>query len=340
MKLLIEAKTAEEVFGADCTEIKLKGVFHKLALMVHPDKNTSPEAAQAFQKLKDLYEYAVTLFKEGKYGKNIPFSGKVDVVREKYFDLKGGRISKVEPFDGGTLTNVFTGYFNGKKVIIKMAKNSKDNDLLMQEEKAIRRIEKFAEESSVEDHKKIFQNHFPVFVTSFLYDQRRCNVFEYVENVITLREATKHAIDNRTIVWIWKRILAGLILLQESKVIHNALTMDNILIDPANHNAIIIDFCYSTFDKPKLIDSTHRDFYPPEVFEKKSLDTSADIYMLGKVINKTIQEKLLKRFDNLLRACILKHNRIGDATEVYTDVDKIAFELFGKPKFHPFPPLK
>ena len=82
MKLLIEAKTAEEVFGADCTEIKLKGVFHKLALMVHPDKNTSPEAAQAFQKLKDLYECAVTLFKEGKYGKNIPFSGKVDVVRE------------------------------------------------------------------------------------------------------------------------------------------------------------------------------------------------------------------------------------------------------------------
>ena len=109
----------------------------------------------------------------------------------------------MEPFDGGTLTNVFTGYFNGKKVIIKMAKNSKDNDLLMQEEKAIRRIEKFAEESSVEDHKKIFQNHFPVFVTSFLYDQRRCNVFEYVENVITLREATKHAIDNRTIAWIW-----------------------------------------------------------------------------------------------------------------------------------------
>lgn len=340
MQLLIEAKTAEEVFGPQCIEENLKKEYHRLALMVHPDQNKTPEAVVAFQRLKELYEYAETLFKEGKYGQNIPFSGNTNRVVEKYFDFKNKRIVKVEPFNGGTLTNVFVGILDGKKVLIKMAKNGKDNDLLMQEEKAYIKLNAFVEKSSEDDYKKIFKNHFLTFVDSFTYDGRRCNIFNHLDNYITLKEATKHAIDNRTIVWIWKRILTALILMEEVQLVHNAITLDNVLIDPANHNAILIDFCYSTFDKAKLIDSTHKDFYPPEVFDKKSLDSSANIFMLGKLISATIQEKLLKRFDNLVRACILKHNRIADARIVFADVVKIAEEYFGKPKFHPFPPLK
>lgn len=339
MELLINAKTAEEVFGADCQEGNLKIKYHKLAQIVHPDHNSTPEAGEAFSKLKNMYEYALDLFKRGLYGKNIPLTADSAPKNvEKYFEYGKSRISNVLPFNGGTLTSVFTGILNGKKVLVKMAQNPKDNDLLLQEQKAFKKIDDFvAKLNSDDDLVKMRNNHLPIFIDSFMYDGRRCNVLEFVEKTMRLADAAKNPIDNKTIVWIWKRLISAMIVVANAGVVHNAITMDNVLIDPENHNAILVDFCYSTTDKPKIIDKSHKDFYAPEVFRKEKLSIASDVYMMAKTIEKTIQEKPLKRFDRVLKACILSHNRFSDLGAIYRDVVSIAESEFGKPKFHPFP---
>lgn len=59
---IISAKTAYEVLGIESSFIlhvdyknKLKKLYHKLSLKVHPDKNFAPRSTEAFKKLNESY---------------------------------------------------------------------------------------------------------------------------------------------------------------------------------------------------------------------------------------------------------------------------------------------
>ncbi len=325
MKILLQATTAEEVFGHVENHIDLKAKYRELCLLVHPDRNKTPEATSAFERLTELYNYAKLLFEDGRYGKRIPIGG-TQVIQ---FGKK--KIDNIVPFLKGKIADVKTGILDGEKVIIKISRNPADNDLLLQESRAYQKIDEYVKGKPIE---KARNNHIGKLLHTFMFGDRRVNVLKFYEKTVTL-ESVLGRVDAQSTVWIWKRMMAALSICHSAGVIHNAVLPDNFLIDTENHNGILIDFCYSTFDKPKIIDVEYRGFYAPEVLAKEKLDDRADIFLAGNTIRK-VCNNLPKRLDSLAKACILKHGRLNSAQETYKDIDEAALALYGKPKFHPF----
>lgn len=327
MKILLEAKTAEEIFGKIKNSEELKAEFRKLAKLLHPDVNKTPEATLAFEKLNQFHVFAQKLIKDGDYGKNILFSSGKEII-----SFGKNVIDNIAPFKTGKICDLKTGILNGAKVLIKISKNTADNDLLAQESAAYAKIDEFVKGKPLQ---RIRDNHINKLLHSFIFQGRRVNVFAFIDNVVTLEEVAGR-VDARSAVWIWKRMAAALDICHQAGVIHNAVLPDNFLLDLDNHNGILIDFCYSTSGKPKLIDSSCKSFYPHEVFDKEILKPETDIYLMAQTIKKCSKD-LPKRFDSLIKACILKYGRLDSAREIYNDVNSAALACFGEPKFHPFP---
>lgn len=328
---LLDAKTAEEVFGEIETIDELESAYKKLAFEVHPDRCKEPKATEKFVRLNSLYEHAKELLIKGNYGKKIPLgAGTTDQII--VFGKK--QINGIVPFKTGTIANTFLGDLEGKKVLVKIAKSAKDNDLLLQEERAYAKIDKLAEDRL--ELSILRKNHVGKLHHSFMYNGLRTNVLEYHPNTMTLAEAMEHPLDERTVIWIWRRMLAGAIIINAAKICHNGLTPDNMLIDPENHNGIIIDFCYSTESTPKIINNQYKSFYPKEVFQKKPLDGGTDIFILSKTIHSLIPNFSV-RFENLLKACTLTYGRLTNLEEIFEDITTIAEGYYGPPKFHKFP---
>lgn len=328
---LLDAKTAEEVFGEIETIDELESAYKKLAFEVHPDRCKEPKATEKFVRLNSLHEHAKELIIKGNYGKKIPLgAGTADQII--VFGKK--QITGIVPFKTGSIANTFLGELEGKKVLIKMAKSAKDNDLLLQEEKAYKKIDKLLEDRL--ELTILRKNHVGKLHYSFLYNGLRTNILDYYPNAMTLAEAKEHSLDERTVIWIWKRMLAALTVIHAAKICHNGLTPDNLLIDPEDHNGIVVDFCYSTESTPKIINNEYKSFYPKEVFEKQSLDGRTDIFILSKTILSLIP-KFSARFENLLKACTLTYGRLSDLEEIFGDITTIAEGYYGPPKFHPFP---
>lgn len=325
MKILLKATTAEEVFGYVENHIDLKAKYRELCLLVHPDRNKTPEATAAFERLTELYNYAKLLFEDGRYGKRIPIGG-AQVIQ---FGKK--RIESIIPFLKGKIADLKTGILDGEKVIIKISRNPADNDLLLQESRAYQKIDEYVKGKAIE---KVRDNHIGKLLHTFMFGDRRVNVLKFYEKTVTL-ESVLGRVDAQSTVWIWKRMMAALNICHESGIIHNAVLPDNFLIDTDNHNGILIDFCYSTLSRPKIIDISYKGMYPPEVLAKESLDGRADIFLAGNTIRK-LCKNLPKRLDSLAKACILNYGRLNSAKETYYDINEAAFALYGKPKFHPF----
>lgn len=87
---VLKAKTVYEVLGVNATVTRdeLKKVYRQLSLKVHPDRNPSPNATKAFQKLNTAYNHLLT--KQSEKGKSkIPPYKKKDATKED--------VTKAEP---------------------------------------------------------------------------------------------------------------------------------------------------------------------------------------------------------------------------------------------------
>lgn len=302
------AVCVEDVFGNLGTnkkerEDKLKHSFRKLALALHPDSHNGDAPARTiaqelFKELEQIRTEAQKAIADNRYGKKERLPWKVSVlIKDKYVietPLCAGSIADLHIASLESAAN-HTNY------LLKIARNTTDNDLLLTEKNVLEAIhEKMKKHKSVDWPETI-----PTISESFLFDdrkaKRRVNVMENFNGFYNVEEIKKRlpkGVDGRTIVWMWKRLLVLLEWVNKSGYIHGAVLPPHVMFYPDNdgyttrdkrkHSVRLVDWCYAVDYKNRTRlsawVSAYKDFYAPEILDKKPFGGWTDLYMGAKTM--------------------------------------------------------
>ena len=136
-----------------------------------------------------------------------------------------------------------------------------------------------------------------------------------------------------------------------SGVLHGAILPQHLLIQPATHGLILIDWCFSSrapADKPlRSIVASHRDWYPPEVLTKETACPGTDLWMVGMCglyllganpPDTEVMPEAPDRMASFLRSCLIPSPayRPQFAWELRDAWGELLEDLFGAPQFVPF----
>lgn len=148
---------------------------------------------------------------------------------------------------GGDLADFYSStYANGSgnvPVVIKIARDPRDNDLLENEVSVLR----YLYPSTARDEK--FYRYLPRLIdTAHLRDRRHVSIFPEMVGYVTLADvmaAYPKGIDFRDMVWMFKRLLSGLGFIGQMGVVHGAILPSHVLVHPEGHGAKILDWSYA-----------------------------------------------------------------------------------------------
>ncbi len=339
---LLQATTPEDLFGVlagDGAE-SLRSKYRALAMVAHPDYNPGQWAAanEAFRQLQEWYGLAQQKLSAGVYGQS------------ERIRITSGSTTYVgyQAALGGDLCDLYPVHVDGGAVLLKVARSSRSSDLMQAEAYALRRLNR-------ELHDQPVRAHFPVYRESFrMRDatgvQRSVNVLNQEPDTFTLAEVLRRypqGLHPADAAWMFNRMLAALATSHSLGLVHGAIVPDHVLIRPADHNGILIDWCYSVqIGTPiKAISPAYADDYPPEVTARQAATTATDIYMAARLMIRLLggqdgqpPARTPKPIHALLRACLIPApaRRHQDAWQVLDDFRAILAELYGPPTFRPF----
>lgn len=184
----------------------------------------------------------------------------------------------------------------------------------------------------------------------FRIGERWAHVMPFYEGFVSLQgvlEAFPKGLDYRDMVWMFKRSLAALGYAHSRGLIHGAVTPPHILVHPVDHGAKVIDWSYSVHSPKtsiKAYSPAWKDYYAPEIFEKRFPAPGTDIYMLGKVMiallggnlaTNTMPDAVPQEIQKLLTRCVHPSMSLRplDAWDLHEELDRVLERLVGKPKY-------
>lgn len=175
----------------------------------------------------------------------------------------------------GTVCEVYKGISSrGENVCIKVPIDRADNVLLTNEAEILKRIE----------HKSM-----PILIDNFYDDNAKAiNVLNNIEGIdlVSLKEKFPDGVPIQHVSWILDRLLSVVGYLHYANIIHGFIEPSNIIINPKNHNAILIDYSFAIADA-NTEDEKYKYFVEhysaPEILQKAKPHPRTDIYSLGKV---------------------------------------------------------
>src|SRR5687768_4940910 len=120
----------EDLFGelSDDQQAALKRRYRELASVAHPDHNPGrrAEATEAFRSLQQWYSVATQRLQQGTYG-HVPY-----IVATGLRQYTG-----YTPPLPGDLSDLFPVEVDGERVLLKVARMARDNDLLQREAQSL-----------------------------------------------------------------------------------------------------------------------------------------------------------------------------------------------------------
>lgn len=365
-RLIREASFPHEVFGvlsgtAEEQLAELKKLFRRLSRKVHPDHNSAHEkelATEAFQQLNKLYDAAQQAINTGVYGATTPPpTAEVLVVRSKKREYM-----LREPIASGDFANLYHATYRSESggeehATFKVAHTEDDNDLLEREAKALSR---FA--NPPDPNLQRFSSFVPGLVETFGYKEvggpvRRVNIIStHADGLYSLKDVRKHypdGVDPKDMAWMFRRLMTALGYAHECGVVHGAVLPTHILIQPADHGLVLIDWACSAVEPAKTgetipaVSSEFEAWYPPEVFAKESPLPGLDLYMgvlsmlyvMGvDPVKRDYPASVPQSLRNFFRGCLLSGPRARpqDAWALRREFDELIERLWGKRKFRPF----
>ncbi|MBC8163438.1 MAG: molecular chaperone DnaJ [Roseiflexaceae bacterium] len=341
-QVLRRATRAFEVFGPLDGAAALRRRFRELVRVIHPDHNLArvAEATAAFQALQRWLRAAEQELACGSYGQPAGF-----VVE------RGSRRYVVdgEPVQG-ELAELFPASLDGARVLLKVARHERDFDLMQAEATALRRLARALDGQPV-------RAHFPTLIEQFqLTDgsgaRRTTNVLLEEGGTLTL-ETVVHAqpggLHPADAAWIFNRMLAALAVAHDQGLVHGAVLLPHVLIRPADHNAVLIDWCYSVECGATIRSASPawRGEYPPEVLGRQPASPATDIFMAARCVVRllgggddvaNLPASVPPAMRRLLQACLLPApaRRPNDAWQLFDDFNTILHACYGPPVFRPF----
>ncbi len=250
---------------------------------------------------------------------------------------------------GGELSTVYRGRCTagaglGQKLAIKVAYETTDNDLLLDEVRTLRLFE-VAQSPQ--------RKHLPSLIDQFqTHDGRVGTVLRFVDGYTlnAIRERYPQGIPPQHSVWILRRLLSLLGFAHSQGIIHGNIEPAHILVQPADHNVVLIDWSYSIIEPART--GQHFKVYNPEysakeVAERKPPLPAADLYSVGKcmimvlggdiaadTLPPAVDDRLARFLQFLVRQSPLQ--RAQDAWEMYEKLKALREDIFGPHQFLKF----
>lgn len=343
LHILRHANTPDDLFGAlpAPTPAALKQRYRELAAIAHPDRNPGrvAEAEEAFKRLQQWY--VVAQMQLARHGHAAPY---LDVATRLHHYM-----SDAAPFPGD-LCDLFPAEADGRRVLLKVVRHARNNDLLQAEARALQEIDHAVTGQAVRAHFPTLWESFPMRDAAGV--QRQVNVLQHEGEYVSLAKVLQvypTGIELADAAWMFNRLLAALAVIHNLGLVHGAVTPAHILIRPADHNGLLIDWCYSvpTGDLIQAMSPPYTGDYPPEVPARQPATAATDLYMAarcllrllgGNPVTGALSDRIPKPLQRLLRSCLLPapQRRASDVWELFDDFQEILHERYGQRKFRPF----
>ncbi len=357
-----KAECPEDVFGPLASVDDLKRVFRALSREVHPDLHGGkPRATDAFAKLSALHETAERRFAARIYGTSassppVTPSGPVVIERKGRSYVISGLLVRGDKCD--VHRAIFEEDGHTREVVLKIAREATDNDLLMSEGKVLKEMWPPADS----DGKGI--RYTSRLVDSFrlpdkMLGPRQVIVLKFIADAWTLEEvkaAYPAGVCMEDAVWMFNRMTEGLGFSHRAGYCHGAVLPCHVMVRPKDHGGKLIDWSYAVMvgERISAISSSWESFYAPEIFDKKPVSPSTDVYMAAKCIQYVLggsgdhvpvprpddgtKTRAAQQFSAFLKTCLVERQsaRVDDAWAVRKSVDDFMERLFGPKKFHEF----
>jgi serine/threonine protein kinase len=155
----------------------------------------------------------------------------------------------------GSLTSVYRCELpDGGQGIFKIARDARSNAAVANEASVLMKLEQ-------EPGAEPFAPFLPRVVVSFAHGDagreppRRANVLCYHPEVESpdglytlaeVRDAYPNGLDQKDVAWIWRRLLNVLSFCHANGIAHTAVLPAHVLIEPVQHQLILIDWCFAT----------------------------------------------------------------------------------------------
>lgn len=346
------ATNFQHIFGVlpnGSDEYKKKSLdkqFHKIAILIHPDKTTHlPEnlrkqGEEIFKRLKETIERAKNAIDDSKYYAEFSQAPSISLMSNtnSYF-------MEEEPFSFGNFSIIYKGKTKlGLDVLIKIASEPTNNPWLENEAFLLDKFRKgFGNLAHV-------ANFIPLMIDSFLIKKDRMrfrvNVTAFQEGFVSVEEIIRsypHGISPQDAAWVCRRILAIPSAAAMVGAVHCGIVPEHILVHKTSHDPQHIGWAHAIPIGKKVshIIKERSEFYPPEVFAKDKVDVRSDIFMAGKTIIKllggspqndflptAIPEEMIK----VVLRCVEKEpsRRYLTGKEALDDMTKVARKLWGR----------
>jgi hypothetical protein len=282
--------------------------YRRLARLTHPDAcPADPRAAAAFAKLARLW-------------------------REYKSDAgRGVLIAR------GDLANLY----QTARGLLKIARDPADNDLMDREARALAQLQRAAEPR--------LAPYFPRLADiRRLRDpgtgaERRGNLITRLDgfrSLAELRAAFPGGLDPRDAAWMWRRLLVALGAAHRAGVVHGAVLDEHVMIHPAEHGLVLVDWCYSAPPGVPLtaVVARHRDRYPPDILGRGPARPGTDIWLATACMTGLIGGLMPAPLAAFGRGCMLAHprRRPDDAWALLAELDELLGRLYGPRTFRPF----
>ncbi len=304
-EILTRAIVPEDVFGpiqpgsAEPPERAIRSAFHALARVCHPDRfaDVGRGAPPPLHNEPDAHEVALEAFKlltlfhqraEAKLARGTYGDRNAEVVAEGEAEIRTSthtyRVS-TKPFVEGDLALLYRGTCVGADapeghVVAKVARDPRDNDLLRNEIRVLRRL----------SHAPSAQaKHLPVLLDVFKSDDRQGLVLRQIDALdgTSLRERLAAGVPAIHACWILQRLLSTLGYVHGKGVVHGNIEPSHVLVRPRDHNVFLIDWSYAVVDPVRTGErfrTLNEVYSAPEVEARKPPTPATDLFSVGKTL--------------------------------------------------------
>lgn len=326
---------------------QLEASFRSLMQLYHPDIFVRQPAelfyvTEIAKCINAFHEQAMAKIKVGTYGCDI--QGMIQTSCHDYFvtDLL------VE----GAFADIYQGYYTDrqsnvplrKDVVIKIISDSAWNSLVDREVAFYRKVAHFC---------------FPGYIEDFRTPQGKKGIvlthiaggYDLIELLRMYKQKCQSpGLSQEHLFWILDRFLSALGFLHQRGILHGNLQPDNLMIQPSNHNGLLIDFLHCRIDPlaEDVFAVVNPAYCAPEVLTRRfKPHPVSDIFSLGVCMiemlggrNGRLEEAvdLHPSLRRLLQKMVLPDpaKRADDAWALAAELKKLRQQLYGaKPNFIP-----
>lgn len=214
-------------------------------------------------------------------------------------------------------SRIFTANNNGKKVIVKALKEVCANDATCKES-----LRQEYETTSILDNKYI-RKALDFVQIEGLGD---CIIFEYIEGKSLAEHVRVGTLSEKQVKGVLAEVCDALYYLHRNGIVHCNLNPDNIMVTAADCRAKLIDLgipeTKQDADRELLI--KEMEFVAPEIIKGEDIDSRADIYSIGKIMEFIGERNISKQFGTIATHCtqFSREQRFDSISDVRSAITK------------------